>query len=226
MERASFPKRVDRETLVGGVCWILSTVFIFGGVVAASAWKGPPSYSVLNDAISDLGVTACGTVSIGGVPGYYCSPLHDVMNASFVTTGACIVVGVYFTRVAWPWSGRMRYGFALLVLAGVGKVVSGLNPANVNFTLHSLGGLGIPIGDIGLVLVGLASLRESRRLGAFSLILGVAGLLGFAYFLVGNSDSGLWERVGSYPIIVWCAALGICFVVWSRRGLGGAFRRA
>src|SRR5580704_160043 len=101
VEAARFPLRLNRETMLGGALWILTIVFLVGQVIAASAWKGPPAYSVLNDAISDLGVTACGTVSIAGTPGYYCSPLHDVMNASFVLTGVFITLGVYFTRAAW-----------------------------------------------------------------------------------------------------------------------------
>jgi hypothetical membrane protein len=206
---------LSRGTLLGGVFWVLSSEFLVGQVIAQSAWRGS-QYSVINDAISDLGVTVCGTVSIGGVPGYYCSPLHDVMNASFVLTGAFILLGVYLTRAAWPWSRSMRSGFALVALAGVGKAVAGLNPANVDFTLHSLGSLGIPVGDIGLVLIGFAFRRKARWVAATSLVLGVVGLFGFVYFLVGNSAPGLWERVGSYPIIVWCVVMGLYFVRRSR----------
>ena len=216
MESARFPLRLSRETMLGGALWILTIVFLVGQVIAQSAWKGPPAYSVLNDAISDLGVTACGTVSIAGIPGYYCSPLHDVMNASFVLTGVFIALGVYFTRAAWPRDGKVRAGLALLALAGIGKVVSGLNPANVNFTLHSLGALGIPIGDVGLVLVGLGFRGKVSWIAALDVPPGAAGFLGFVYFLVGNSLSGLWERVGSYPIIVWCVVMGYCFLRWSR----------
>ena len=211
-----FPRRLDRQTLIGGAFWLLSLEFLAGQVIAASAWKGT-QYSVVNDAISDLGVTVCGTVNIGGVPGYYCSPLHDVMNASFVFTGACIVLGVYLIRSAWPWSRKMRYGFTLLTLAGIGKAIAGLNPANVNFTLHSLGSLGIPVGDFGLILVGLAFLGKARRLGAFSLTLGVAGALGFAYFLVGKSAPWVVGASRQLSNHHWCAAPGLCFVLWSRR---------
>jgi hypothetical membrane protein len=217
-----FPRRLPREALVGGLCWVLTLVFIAGQLVAQSAWKGPPGYSVINDAISDLGVTACGTVSIGGVPGYYCSPLHDVMNASFVATGAFILLGILLTRSAWPWNRKMRIGFALLGLAGVGKAMAGLNPADVDFTLHFLGSLGIPIGDVGLILVGLAFRGRVGWLAAISLLLGASGLLGFGYFIVGNSDPGLWERVGSYPVIVWCTVVGMFLVGRSRRREGAA----
>jgi hypothetical membrane protein len=210
-KRNWFPVRVDRATLIGGVSWMLSVVFLVGQVIAQSAWRGT-QYSVLNDAISDLGVTVCGTVSLGGVPGYYCSPLHDVMNASFILTGAFIALGAYLTRPAWPWNKKMLAGMVLIALAGVGKAVAGLNPANVDFTLHSIGSLGIPVGDIGLVLIGLGFRKRVRWVAALSLAMGVVGFLGFIYFLVGNSLPGLWERVGSYPIIFWCMAMGFLFL--------------
>ncbi len=50
----------------------------------------------------------------------------------------------------------MGYGLSLLAVAGVGKAVAGLNPAEVNFTLRTPVRVGIPIGDVGLALVGLA----------------------------------------------------------------------
>jgi hypothetical membrane protein len=216
MEASRFPLRLNLQTLLGGAFWILTTVFLVGQVIASSAWEGPPAYSVLNDAISDLGVTACGTVSVAGIPGYYCSPLHDVMNASFVLAGAFILLGVYLTRDAWPHDTKVRAGLVLIALTGIGKVASGLNPANVNFTLHSIGALGIPIGDIGLVLVGLGFRGKVGWMFALDVPLGAAGLLGFAYFLAGNSLAGLSERVGSYPIIIWCVVLGYCFLRWWR----------
>jgi hypothetical membrane protein len=212
MQRPQFPLRLSRETLVGSVFWILSLEFFVGQAIAQLGWKGPPSYSLINDAISDLGVTTCGTVDIAGVPEYYCSKLYVVMNTSFVLTGAFILLGVYFTCAAWPWSRKFRAGIILVALAGIGKMAAGLNPPNVDFTLHSLGSLGIPIGDIGLILIGLVFRKKLRWLGYFSLLLGVAGFFGFLYFLLGNTQSGFWERVGSYPIILWCTLLGVYFI--------------
>jgi hypothetical protein len=49
-----------------------------------------------------------------------------------------------------------------------------------------------------------------------SLLLGVVGIFGFLYFVVGKGHAGLWERVGSYPIIVWCMVLGFGLIRWSR----------
>ena len=206
--------------MVGAASWVLTVVFLVGQIVAQSAWKGPPGYSVLNDAISDLGVTVCGTVSIAGIQGYYCSPLHEVMNASFILTGAFILLGAYLTRDAWPHDGKVRSGLVLIALTGIGKVASGLNPANVNFTLHSLGALGIPVGDLGLVLVGLGFRGKVGWMFALDVPLGAAGLLGFAYFLAGKSLTGLSERVGSYPIIIWCVVMGYCFLRWRREAEG------
>src|ERR1700722_15375583 len=70
----------------GAICWIATLEFFAAQAIAQSAWKGS-GYSLADNAISDLGVTACGRITIAGQSGYYCSPLHSVMNASFVATG-------------------------------------------------------------------------------------------------------------------------------------------
>ncbi len=154
MQEQQFPIRITKGTVLGAVFWILTLEFFVGEAIAQLGWKGPPNYSLVNNAISDLGVTVCGTVKIGGVAGYYCSPLHNVMNASLLLSGVFILLGVYFTRSAFPWNGSMRTGAVLLAIAGIGKITVGLNPANMNFTLHFLGALGIPLAGIGIIFHG------------------------------------------------------------------------
>ena len=128
-----------------------------------------------------------------------------------------IALGVYSTHAVWPRDTKVRAGLALLTLAGIGKVVSGLNPANVDFTLHSLGAFGIPIGDIGprprgsgVPWQGGLDSCSGRSLWEWR------DSWGSSTSWSGNSLSGLWERVGSYPIIVWCVVMGYCFLKWSR----------
>jgi hypothetical membrane protein len=85
----------------GGTCWIATLEFFAAQAIAQAAWKGS-DYSLAGNAISDLGVTACGRITIAGQPGYYCSPLHTLMNASFAATGILMLLGLYLTRPAWP----------------------------------------------------------------------------------------------------------------------------
>lgn len=220
MQRVKFPIQTDRLTLLGGILWIFSLEFFVGQVIAQLAWKGPPSYSLISNAISDLGVTACGNVSIAGVSSYYCSPLHNVMNVTFILTGAFMVAGVFLTRRAWPWNRPIASGFALVALAGLGKALAGLAPADVDFTLHFIGSLGIILGDVGMILIGRALRGKVDWVSKSSQILGYIGLIGFLSFLVAGHSGvgGLLERIGSYPIILWCTMVGLSLML-NRRSI-------
>jgi hypothetical protein len=169
---------------------------------------------MISNEVSDLGVTVCGTVKIGGLPAYYCSPLYLAENAGFVITGVAIFLGVCLTRDIWPRSKSTDAGLVLLALAGAGKVAAGLSPANVDLTIHLLDILGIVLGNVGMIMVGRALRVEARRVARFTEALGVIGLVGFLGFLVGSHSGigGLLERIGGYPLIVWAAVIGITLV--------------
>jgi len=214
-----FPPRLNRETFFGAICWILSLEFLVGQAIAQLAWKGPPAYSLVSNAISDLGVTTIGIVNIGGVSSYYGSTLYVVMNASFIFTGLVVLTGIVLTRRAWPWSKELLAGFTLIALAGLGKIGAGLNPGNVDFTLHFVSSLGIVIGSIGMIFVGRAFLGKVRWVANFSQFLGVLGVVGFTSFLIFGhlGVGGLLERIGSYPLVIWCSVMGVYFIFCPRR---------
>lgn len=112
----------------GGICWIATLEFSAAQAVAQAFWKNS-DYSLANNAISDLGVTACGRITIAGQPGYYCSPLRTLMNASFAATGILMLLGLYLTMPIWLVGRLARWGIALFTLAGIGKIIVGLAPA-------------------------------------------------------------------------------------------------
>jgi len=169
---------------------------------------------MISNDVSDLGVTVCGTIKIGGLPGYYCSPLYLAENAGFVITGMAIFLGVFLTRDIWPRSKSSNAGLVLLALAGVGKVAAGLSPANVDLTIHLFDIPGIILGNIGMILVGRALRVEARRVARFTEALGIIGLIGSLGFLVGShwGVGGLLERIGGYPLIIWAAVIGITLI--------------
>jgi hypothetical membrane protein len=197
--------------MLGGICWIATIEFFAAQAIAQAAWKGS-DYSLASNAISDLGVTACGRISIAGQPGYYCSPLHNLMNASFVATGILMLLGLYLTLPIWPGGRLARWGIVLFTLAGIGKIVVGLAPGNVNYGLHSLGGLGIVFANIGMILLGRAVKDTSDRwIPRLSLFLGILGLIGEVFFLAHRAfgGAGAAERVADYPAFAWMIMLGI-----------------
>ncbi len=223
MTTLDFPTQSTRQTVLGGLCWILSIVFFIGQAIAQAAWTGSPAYSIVNDAISDLGITSCGPWPPPGVGSqlaqrlgtsyaYLCSPLHDVMNAAFIVTGALILLGLILTRSAWPRRRLTSWGFAFLALGSVGKIMVGFTPKDVNLIIHALGGLGIACANIGIILLGLAIWRGRRWAAYLSLVSGGVGLIGPTIItLLINHGLGLGERVADYPMIVWMVALGVFF---------------
>ncbi len=210
-----------RAVTLGAVFWILSLEFFVGEAVAQAAWRTP--YSMLTNSISDLGNTACGTwppasvnlASLGLSAGYVCSPLHSVMNVSFIVAGVLILLGLYLTRSVWPRRRLTAWGMALLAVAGVGKIIVGLVPENTVILLHFLGALGIPCAVTGILLLGLATWNTRRGVAVVSLALASIGLLGPVITKVatgGFHDIGLAERLMEYPIFAWMALMGLVFV--------------
>jgi hypothetical membrane protein len=95
--------------LLGGASWILTLLYFIGQAVAQAAWRTP--YSLIDNRVSDLGNTACGRTLANT---YLCSPLHTVMNTTFVLTGVLILVGLFLTRSIWPRRRLTTWGLILL----------------------------------------------------------------------------------------------------------------
>ena len=224
MERPEIPPLAERRQtpawrlMFGGICWIATLEFFAAQAIAQAAWKGS-DYSLAGNAISDLGVTACGRISIAGQPGHYCSPLHGLMNASFAATGTLMLLGLCLTLSIWPPGRLTRWGIALFTLAGIGKIIVGLAPGNVNYGLHSLGGLGIILANIGMILLGSSvSGTSDRWVPRLSVSLGILGLIGEVFFLAHRAfgGAGAAERIADYPAFAWMIVLGVCCIRLAR----------
>ena len=146
---------------VGGAAWVLTVLYFIGQMVAQAAWKTP--YSLIDNRVSDLGSTACGRTVANTL---ICSPLHAVMNLTFILTGGLILVGLFLTRSIWPRRRLTTWGLALLGVAGAGTMLVGLSPENVNVVLHVIGALNIPAGNVAMILLGLAIWRDRRGMAS------------------------------------------------------------
>jgi hypothetical membrane protein len=198
----------ERRLLVGGAAWVLTVLYFVGQIVAQAAWTTP--YSLIDNRVSDLGSTACGRTAANTL---ICSPLYAVMNLTFVLTGVLILVGLLLTRWMCPRRRLTAWGLVLLGVAGVGTMLIGLSPENVNVVLHVIGALNIPAGNVAMILLGLAIWRDRRGMASFSVVTGVVGLLGmlagpFLVILTGHGG-GLAERIALYPLIIWLVVSGI-----------------
>ncbi len=182
---------------IGAIAWASSIQFFLAQWVVQSAWTTP--FSLTRNYISDLGNTVCGPFSSA----YVCSPWHALMNGSFVVIGATVVLGAAFLRDALRPSRLGVVSLALIAIAGLGFVLVGVFPENVNFPPHRLGAaLQFVSGNLGQVVFGIAMLRRSRGVGVFSIASGLAGLIGTALFVSGHHGPlgvGGMERVAAYP---------------------------
>jgi LPXTG-site transpeptidase (sortase) family protein len=77
----------DRYPLLGPIIWMLCVQYFITQIVVASAWH--TSFSLTRNVISDLGNTACGQYG----DRFVCSPLHGLMNASFLLLGLTMATG-------------------------------------------------------------------------------------------------------------------------------------
>ncbi|MFC7330655.1 DUF998 domain-containing protein [Marinactinospora rubrisoli] len=209
--------RTPWTTRIGAVVWLLGAAqFLMAHLVVQAAWPRPYSWSDNN--VSDLGVVGCS--DWGGR--YMCSPLHDVMNASFVLQGVALVAGTVLVRTLWRRGALASLGAGvLLAAAGVGWIVVGLAPADVHPPAHSGGALLVAVGNLGLVLAGLG-LRGSalRAMAPVALVLGVVGVAATVLFLaktyLGLGMGGM-ERFWIFPAQIWTLAAG-CGLLSGRPG--------
>jgi hypothetical membrane protein len=205
---------------LGALCLVATSAFFVAQIIAQLVW---PGYSVTQYDISALGVTECGpyTNGSGGLTFYACSPLHVVMNAGFILLGVLTIAGVLLTRSTWPQRGLASVGMALVAVSGLGAILSGLSPANVNLGFHVLGALlNFLTASVGLLLLGLGARRRNGWLAAWSIALGLTTIGGLILYnsqtFLGLGPGGM-ERVIGYPSVVWAIGLGAALLVSARR---------
>ena len=198
----------------GAFVWICAAQFFVMQAVVQLAWTTP--FSLTRNYISDLGNTACGQYPAGSGR-WVCSPWHAAMNASFALQGLIIAAGALLLRRVFPGGTARAAGIVLLVLGGIGNVLVGLYPENVDILRHSIGAAGILIlGNLGLIPLGAALARDPRRTGLAraAVACGVAGLAAMALFMTGyfaGLGVGGMERVAAYVLPAWLVAAGVSF---------------
>lgn len=196
---------------IGYSAWLAGAVqfFVIHGITE-SAWVRP--YSWRRNNISDLGNAHC-AMQQEPEPRYICSPDHDLMNVSFIALGALLVVGAALTGPLWRRGATAAVARILLAGAGLGFVLAGVAPADVNENQHFLGALLIMgTGNIGLLLAGVGlsndvpgPLRWAARLLGITAITALGLFLSHHYLGLGM---GGMERVAAFPLLLWTLAVG------------------
>ena len=98
--------RSERYPKLGPVLYVSSIQFFAAQIFVALHWN--PPYSLTRDTISDLGNTACGSFNSRPV----CSPLHGLMNASFIVLGVAMTAGSILISRQFAKSRAATVGFA------------------------------------------------------------------------------------------------------------------
>lgn len=196
--------------LVAGLLFLLLTT-------AAEAVY--PDYSVKNNAISDLAAFGKPTTAIEG--------------AAILGVGVCWTAGAYLLYRRTGRGGLL----ALNLLPGIGFLLAGFSPENVNNSVHSLGAL---LAFTFGAAVAIHSYRVIRTpLRYFSAALGGLSLFAtctifFGYRIVGPCGAcsysvaldklglglGGWEAMIVYPLLVWLMGFGGHLLAAPRVGEG------
>lgn len=195
----------------GAWLWVGCLQYFAAEAVCIAAWRG--RYSLHENVISDLGAHICAP---GPVAASECSPLHALMNASFLLQGALLLGGALGLANRRPPGRLGGAGWWLVGASGLGVALVGLAPEDVAPGWHYLGAAENFLAcNLGALLTGAALWSQgpaSRRFAIYSLLVGATGLAGVA-LIAGGVDfgwgRGIVERIAAYPFPIWVASLGL-----------------
>lgn len=220
---------------IGGWAHLSVVQYFVAEAAVIEAWAGPQPYSRATGFISDLGAVSCGVYEDRDV----CSPLHLLMNASFVVQGLALLLGAAllgagilcvaarpgararrFQEVAGNGSARVlskSWVLAVAVriltaVAGAGTVIVGLVPEDYASPWHFAGALMFFIGGgFALLLLGILWFRQTPM----SWFIAACGALCIGALVVGGltrmevPQPGTLERLMGYPVTIGLSAAGL-----------------
>ena len=202
-----------RRRRLGPLLFVSGIQYFVVQLVVARRFAG--GYDLAGNTISDLGNSSCGSFNGRLV----CSPLHTLMNSSFIVLGLCMMAGSYLLLGWFAKSRGSTIGLGLFALGGVGAVLVGLFPENTVPALHGIGAaLPFFFGNIGLVILG-RTMGGGWPIRASTFLAGAIALLALGVYVSGHygalGEGGI-ERVVAYPQTVWMIAIGLCGLLRSR----------
>ena len=190
---------------LGPILYVASIQYFVIQLFVALQWK--PPYNLSRDTISDLGNTVCGTWN----GRYVCSPLHNLMNTSFVVLGITMALGSVLASRNSANGRASKAGFAAMAISGVSVIMVGFFPENSVSALHGIGAA-IPfvLGNASLIILAF-SLKMPALLRLYFFLSGVMALLGLAAYAsshdLGLGEGGI-ERVVAYPQTICLIVIG------------------
>ncbi|QQK77110.1 DUF998 domain-containing protein [Salicibibacter cibarius] len=154
---------------IGFICWISLSVYFIIDYLVIQATTTP--YNFLEQPMSDLGVTTCGTDTYVLSSLEICSPYHLLMNWTFTFTGIVIFVGAIFLHQFWQDNRKTRIATIFLIIFGFSYTMAGIFPADVNFLWHTLPSIpGMIVQIPALILIALSIRKEMPKLSVWTFI--------------------------------------------------------
>jgi hypothetical membrane protein len=190
---------------------VLTVVYLVVQPIVAADFAGR-TYSFSEDSISDLGTTKCGPFQAPyGPVAYVCSPRHVLMNVAIVAAGALTVAGAGLSWAWWPRRKLTAAGLGCMMAAGVGGILVGFAPQNVNVVVHAIGSLLQVPGAVGMLLIGIGTRRSSGAVRWLSISWGAfataASLLFLGNFYTMLGPGGM-ERAAIDTRAAWTVVIG------------------
>ncbi len=214
---------------LGAILWCLCLQFFLAEQIVRYEWTTP--YSWAGNYISDLGAIYCTNRPVDS-DHFICSPWHSVMNASFILQGLLIAGGAVLIGSRFTDRRTVKVSLLLLVGSGVGVSVVGLAPEDLNTYFH-VGGAALHFlaGNLGMILLGVAVLRDRRLPRSIGILAITAGTMGLSALLLlatdrtGAFDRGGIERMVAYPLPLCLATIGWHFCQHQRREITERFSK-
>ncbi len=198
------PDTPSRAARLGAIAFLLRPTYIATEFVTAAATTG--GYSFVSDSVSKLGEVGCSAD--------YCSPRHELMNASFMGYGVLLAGGaLLLAKPLGPWVT------GLLVVSGVSSYATGLVPLDQDAALHAIAATPLFIGQpLALLLLGHRLREESPGLAKALLATGVVTATAAVGFILSGDEraAGALERLALWPVL-----FGLAGFAWGHRpGMG------
>ena len=198
--------------------WLCAGIFYLSAEAVTASRFSPP-YSYARNYISDLGVGTCGQVFDGRA---ICSPLHVLMNTSFIVQGGLFLLAAL--AAARSLTSRARYAFIALAAAHcLGLTLVGLFQEAGQTETVRVHALGAFLAIVGGNATAFASAFLSPELGMpylhrrASFVLSIMGVGALTMLVVAQSrgtmlllPNGVWERASVYTITIWEVLTAAC----------------
>lgn len=200
----------SRNVFIAAILWISSVQYFIVQWVVAAAWTIP--FSLRQNFISDLGNTSCAPYAGRAV----CSPLHDVMNLSFVVLGISVLVGGLALAATMPRRSAAYYALVTYAITGIGTILVGFFPENTISLVHvAAAALPFTVGNVSLMVLGLSQGFGGRALRSYTFLTGAIALVALGCFqagIHGMLGHGGMERLVAYPQTIWMIVVGLHYL--------------